>query len=303
MNASESSLITIAMPFYENYTTLPIALASVVAQTWKNWECLIIDDGSQRSAVSICEQFRDARIKYFRQEKNHGRGFARQMALDNTRGKYLTMVDADDWIYPNRLEHQVMLLEAHPEIALVSSAMAIVKDRGQLAGVRRFQSDKKLDPDLRLPMTCPRPLSISHAGSMIRGSVAKKYKYDTSLKTSEDFDFLLQILLENKFATCPHVLYAYTEFHTLSGAKIFSSLNSRHKILKKYLKRFPIAVGRELLFNEVKRITYFLIFSFGLQDHLIRQRTQAASHEERDSYQKSVDIINSILAAKGFESV
>ncbi len=302
MNELSRPLVSISMPFYENHRTLPVALASVVAQTWKNWECWVCDDGSSHSAETIVKQFNDERIKYFRLEKNHGRGFARQKILEMGNGKYLTMVDADDWIYPQRIQHQAEILESAPDIALISSSMAVVKGKFHLSGVRIYGSTAE-EPAFFKPMKQPKPLALSHAASMIRMSIAKNLKYDTKFRTSEDFDFLLQILLKHKYALCPHILYAYTEYDTLTKSKIFSSLKSRQKVMNKYLTRFPIRVIQETLKIASKKVIYQFAFSLGVADKIIARRSANPSGEDTLNFQKCLNEVNRVLEEKGFARV
>ena len=94
-------LISVMIPCYESSKTLAKALASLMLQSHKNWEALVVDDGSADHPEKIIQFFKDSRIRYFRVPENRGRAYARQVALDNMRGDFLTMLDADDWILPN----------------------------------------------------------------------------------------------------------------------------------------------------------------------------------------------------------
>ncbi len=118
-------LVSVIMPCYNATSTLPMALASLLAQTYENWECVLVDDGSTDAPVAILERIDDPRIRYIRLPYNQGRGVARQIALDNVRGDLITMLDADDWIYPNKLEMQYLQMVANPHLALISTGMAI----------------------------------------------------------------------------------------------------------------------------------------------------------------------------------
>ncbi len=91
-------LVSVMMPCYNSAGTLPLALASLVAQTYENWECILVDDGSTDRPIDIVEQASDKRISFFRLDRNMGRGVAQQAALDYATGDYLCMLDADDWL-------------------------------------------------------------------------------------------------------------------------------------------------------------------------------------------------------------
>ncbi len=129
-------LISVVMPLFNAANTVLVALASLQAQTYENWECVIVDDGSVDSSAQVVNTVRDARIHYLRLDRNRGRGYARQHGLEAARGRYITFLDADDWIYPNKFRQQVELLHAEPELAIVSTGMAITDSNDQLVGLR-----------------------------------------------------------------------------------------------------------------------------------------------------------------------
>ena len=105
---------------------------------------------ANQKAQSIIERFphlKDPRIQLLELPHNQGRGAARLSGLKKSNGKYLALLDADDWIYSNKLERQVAFLEKEKQIALVSCSMIITDDHGTLKGLRRVsfsRSDKTI---------------------------------------------------------------------------------------------------------------------------------------------------------------
>jgi glycosyltransferase involved in cell wall biosynthesis len=101
--------VTILMPTYQAENTLPFALRSVLAQTWRNLEVIVIDDSSSDDSFSIANEFagRDSRVSVVRQERNQGAYVARNRGLELATGEYLTVHDADDWSHPQRIEIQM----------------------------------------------------------------------------------------------------------------------------------------------------------------------------------------------------
>lgn len=232
-------LISVTIPTYNAASTLPLALASVVAQTYQHWECIIVDDGSTDATedlMRVVQEF-EPRIHYIRLDKNCGRAVARQIALDHSQGQYLAMVDADDWIYPFKLEQQVQIMQTYPEIAVVSTGMVIVDSGNNLLGVRRvYEGDFIIHPPLKRPQSLP----IAHAPSMIRVEVAKTAGYDPSFRRTEDAEFLLRILLEHSYAIMGEPLYAYSEYHSLHWQDIITSQASGIRLFNKYWSIFPL---------------------------------------------------------------
>lgn len=113
-------LVSIIIPCYKQAQYLPEALDSVLAQTYTNWECVIVNDGSPDNTEEIAKNYieRDARFKYVFQE-NSGPSAARNNGIRNSRGEYLLPLDADDLIAPTYLEKGVDHFSLFPETKLV----------------------------------------------------------------------------------------------------------------------------------------------------------------------------------------
>ncbi len=96
-----SPLISIIVPVYNTEKYLDQCIQSVLAQTYTNWELLLIDDGSTDSSGAICDRYaeQDSRIRVFH-KPNGGVSSARNLGLDNARGEWITFVDSDDWVKP-----------------------------------------------------------------------------------------------------------------------------------------------------------------------------------------------------------
>ncbi len=100
-------LISVIMPVYNAMPYLPMAIESVINQTYQNWECIIVDNNSADDSLEIVRQYaqQDARIKIFSENKQ-GAHFARNCAIQNCRGELISFCDADDEIHPQKLAEQ-----------------------------------------------------------------------------------------------------------------------------------------------------------------------------------------------------
>lgn len=98
-------LISIIVPIYNVENYLRQCLDSIIAQTYQNFECLLINDGSPDNSAEICREFvdKDARFRYFEKE-NGGLSSARNLGIEKSRGAYITFVDSDDWLDSDYLE-------------------------------------------------------------------------------------------------------------------------------------------------------------------------------------------------------
>ncbi|MGE4288393.1 MAG: glycosyltransferase family 2 protein [Salinivirgaceae bacterium] len=115
-------VVSIIIPSYQYGKYLSDAIHSIIKQTYTNWECIIIDDGSTDNTKEICEKYsnQDNRITYFYQ-KNSGLSAARNKGIANSIGTYIQFLDADDYLQPKKIEKQVLFLEQQPSINIVYS--------------------------------------------------------------------------------------------------------------------------------------------------------------------------------------
>lgn len=107
-------LVSIVMPLYNCAECLPVSINSVLQQTYKNWELLVVDDASTDSSLEIARQFAtaDSRIKVFPLAKNGGAAKARNVAISAARGQYLSFLDSDDLWLPHKVSTQVEFLKS-----------------------------------------------------------------------------------------------------------------------------------------------------------------------------------------------
>ena len=111
-------LVSIIIPFYNSEKYIKRSLESILGQTYKNLEIILIDDGSTDRTVEIVKSYKDPRIIYLFQ-KNQGQGPARNNGIKKSQGEYITFLDADDYYFPEKVEKQVRFLENHPEYQAV----------------------------------------------------------------------------------------------------------------------------------------------------------------------------------------
>ncbi|MHC4476815.1 MAG: glycosyltransferase family 2 protein [Planctomycetota bacterium] len=120
----DTPLVSVIVIFLNAERFLREALESVFAQTYKNWELLLIDDGSIDAGTQIARTLaaqNPGRVKYLKHpdHKNRGKGASRNLGIQHARGEWITFLDADDVWLPNKLEEQVAILSSEPEAGMV----------------------------------------------------------------------------------------------------------------------------------------------------------------------------------------
>ena len=115
-----NELISIIVPIYNVENYLRQCLDSIVSQTYQNFECLLINDGSSDNSADICREYieKDSRFRYFEKE-NVGVSSARNLGIERSKGQYITFIDSDDWVDSEYLEVLYRaLIEEKADIAI-----------------------------------------------------------------------------------------------------------------------------------------------------------------------------------------
>ncbi|WP_374724689.1 glycosyltransferase [Calidifontibacillus erzurumensis] len=129
-SAADLPKVSIIIPVYNSGEMIRTTIESLLNQTWKNIEILVVDDASTDETVFIVEEYvkRDSRVHLIRSEINAGPYVARNRALTVATGEYITINDADDWSHPEKIEIQVKHLMEHPEVMANTSEQARATD-------------------------------------------------------------------------------------------------------------------------------------------------------------------------------
>jgi glycosyltransferase involved in cell wall biosynthesis len=256
-----------------------------LAQTLNDWECIFVDDGSTDGSLDIATAFGDPRIRAFRFDTNRGRGAARQFALEQAEGEFLCMLDADDWMYPWRLQTELDFLEAEPKAAVVSAGMAIADGGGELTGVRgNVKADK---PDLFPPMRRLRMPPFGFPQSMIRMSIARLCKFDPQFCAAEDVDFLMPILLQHGYGILNRVVYAYTECSAVTLQKLMLGNRFTGQMFAKHRAAFPLQSRLCNLEVFAKSLAYRGAFEINRSEWLVRRRSRPPTETEREEFHRA----------------
>lgn len=137
------SRVSVVIPSYNHAAFIGDAVASVLDQTWNNFELIIVDDGSKDDTLRILGQFDDPRIRVFAQD-NRGAHAAINHGLKVADGEYLAILNSDDMYKPDRIERLIEFLERRDNIGLVGSYIEVIDDLGKSLAVK--QSYHSLEP-------------------------------------------------------------------------------------------------------------------------------------------------------------
>ena len=129
-------LVSVIVPAWRAEKTLAATLGSVLRQTWRELEVLVVDDASPDGTLPLAQSFaeKDARVRVLAQEENGGVSKARNRGVQEARGEWVAFLDSDDLWLPDKLEKQMALAEAHPETGLFYTGSAFISENDRRYG-------------------------------------------------------------------------------------------------------------------------------------------------------------------------
>jgi len=213
-------VVSVIIPSYNTATLIKRAIESALAQTLSAIEVIVVDDASSDNSAAIARGFADERVRVFELPENQGAGAARNRAIEAARGKWVAVLDSDDWYGPTRLQQLVEFAEAQaadivaddlyliregesaPWGTLLGESRRNLPESGRIDAVTLIESETFDHGSLRLGLCKPiflRSFLIEH-----------EIWYDPAIKVTQDFWMLLECLIRGaRFLLLPEPLYFY----------------------------------------------------------------------------------------------
>lgn len=245
-------IATFLLPVYNGEDFIRETIESILSQTFKDFELLIIDDGSTDNTHNIINEIQDSRIKLVKNADNLGLIRTLNKGLKLSKGKYILRIDADDICYPSRLEKQISYMEKNDDIVICG-------------GNAKFVYDNKSNvwsPPTRF-LDCKTHLLFGncfvHSSIVLRRSFFEKYdyKYELAYKHAEDFA-LWNKIVRNKFkvANIKDVLVDYRIHDNNISSYAEAAEQERFKVLssiyEKNFVKYSDKVTEEILYCHFK---------------------------------------------------
>ncbi|WP_411360669.1 glycosyltransferase family 2 protein [Pseudidiomarina sp. YC-516-91] len=267
-------LITVAIPFYNPGKHILAAVESVLAQTYENFELLLIDDGSTDGSMELTNKFNDSRIKRFSDGRNLGLAARLNQSVAMSKGVFYARMDADDIILPEKFEKQVEVLGFNSKIDLTSCGVILLNNDNSVVGVRKGQKPPNVIPD---DAFLTGTFGITHAAVMGRIEWFKRNPYNETFKCAQDIELWTRTLLANDLSIkiLRKPLYIYRDEGNVKPVKLNRVFNAKYRIAKMYFgysKR--VYFGMRWILYSV--ITY-TFSAFGLTHLLYSKRSSTAS--------------------------
>lgn len=200
--------LSVILPIYNGLPYLEEAINSVLSQSFRDFEFLIINDGSSDGSALIVDKFDDPRIHFF-QQQNQGLAATLNRGIALAKGKYIARQDQDDVCFPQRFQKQIAFLDANPDVAMVGTSAEIWVGNERTHRVLAHPTD---DASLKLGLLFDN--YFVHSSIVIRRDVLKEtggYSEDKSRQPPEDYELWSRVIRAYKVANLPEVLMAYRE--------------------------------------------------------------------------------------------
>jgi glycosyltransferase involved in cell wall biosynthesis len=274
-------LVSIIIPTYNRGNVLGETLDSVLDQTYQNWECLVIDDGSTDNTQSLLNAYiqKDSRIKYLQrpQERPKGANACRNFGFENSQGKYIQWLDSDDLLAPSKIEVQVKQLLANESLEVVFCGWISFKKYNENVGqgfevdsFRNLSSPRELFDILGEQSTFLPP----HSYLCKREIVQKTGCWNEYLSINQDGEFFSRLLLNASFIAYSDTRVFYRRNTLLDHTSVYDSeVKARDSIIcfrsiqDAHLIRYK---ENKLPFIENRReLQFYYLFKAGYMDVLL----------------------------------
>lgn len=229
--ANSAPLVTIGVPFYNPGPLFEGCIKSILAQTYENWELLLVDDGSDDGSVEFAHSIDDPRVRVIVDGERKGLASRLNQIIELSLGDFVARMDADDIMHPERLEKQIKILTTEQNVDGVTTGACYIDLEGNICGVKKGSKPSLDEVFLRG--------GYLHASLIARKSFLQNVRYDEVLRRAEDRDFFVKCSLKGaQIAVIPDALYYYRWVNNVRWRLWLQSYTEERRIILKYGKKY-----------------------------------------------------------------
>ena len=256
VKAFDKPTISVVMPVYNRTDLLARAIESILNQTEKDFEFIIIDDASNEKTKNVLKSYaqKDKRIHIYHNDVNKGISYSRQRGLDLAKGKYIAIMDSDDWSVPERLEKSLIFMQENPEIDAMTGGLDTIKDESVM------QKYIPKEPALYTLVDTPAYFAIElmfynrfpNVASFFKKDFVKKHKiqYDQSLVSAEDYDFFVKMVMAGGNLARIYDVLVFRRIHYFNNPSYYEKMiENSLNIRKKMVSRFFVPDEKDIKFE------------------------------------------------------
>jgi glycosyltransferase involved in cell wall biosynthesis len=272
--------VTIGIPVFNAGKYLKFAIDSVLAQTYQNIEIIISIDGATDNSLDIISTYKDPRIHLIHGTENKGISFRLNQQIGLAKGEYYARMDADDIMFPDRIEKQVKFMTENPDVEVIGSQAVVLNGENRIIGFRECsQSFSKL--------TILKNILFIHPTVFGKTIWFRKNPYSSEFDGVEDFYLWNKTFNQSKFMVQSEPLLFYRDPPLSNVMTYFKRQKQFRKALAVFIKETMISYTRYYemyILSIIKTLIYFIFWKFGISQILIRNRNNILSQEELTYY-------------------
>ena len=231
---NHAGLISIITPTYNRASYLPETIRSALGQTYTNFELIIVDDGSEDDTCSVLEPFlADTRVRYFYQ-KNQGQSVARNVAIAQSSGGLIAFLDSDDVWKPDKLEKQVAVFEAYPDVDIVHGDEAVIDERSVVISRKNMARHSGF---ITRQLLADNSVSITTA-LVKRRCFEEMGCFDVSVGVADDYELWLRFSARYRFHYEPGIVASYRVMADQISSDKYRRFEANEVIIRRFLARY-----------------------------------------------------------------
>lgn len=254
-----SPLVSIVIPVHNGEKYIKESIDSCLEQTYKNIEVIVVDDKSEDNTLNILKNYGN-RITVIPVEKQNGLGNVINIGIRKSKGKYIARMDADDIMYPTRIEKQVEYLESHPNCVAVGGQIDIIDENGNITGHRVYAVE---DKDIKKNLFLFQP--FAHPAVTLRRSTLEEIGlYPENMWKVEDVKLFLILSTKGEFHNLKDTVLKYRmTFKTESQSKMLDHFKKTNEIRNWAVKELGIKpTVREYIIWNIQKIGVHILSIF-----------------------------------------
>lgn len=271
MNSPDTPLVSVIIPAYNAEAFIASTLQSVLAQTYRNLDVIVVDDGSCDRTVEVVQQFvaMDERVRLL-QQPNGGVSAARNLAIAHSHGEFVAPVDADDIWYPRHVEQQVRCFQSgDASLGLVYSWSVDIDETDALLGTFRAS---EIQGNVFTTLVCHNFLGNASASMMRRSCLDRVGLYDSGLRAQqaqgcEDWDLYLRLAEHFTFGVVSSFTVGYRKLSGSMSGDYRQMARSHAVVMQSIRQRHPDLPALLFRFSSSSLYFYFAHQSHRLQKH------------------------------------
>jgi len=264
--ANDQPLITIGIPFFNPGRAFSDAIRSVFAQSYSNWELILVDDGSTDGSLELALRIRDPRVKVISDGLSLGLAARLNQINQMAKGEYIARMDADDIMHPDRIAAQIKYMLAHPYVDVVGTGVFFLDHENRVVGIRLTDRvPESLLDALRKPW-------LVHGTIMAKRQWFLKNPYNPKFLRGEERELFLRTFTFTRFGLIKKLLYGWRFKSTHTLRKYLSSFHYERQALLQHgpkLLGWPITLSL-LLRSFAKVLITTSLFEIGGKELIYR---------------------------------